>query len=251
MYHNQNTFIMIQKIDNQQDYDLTNEQIQVLLTGTFGDGCIRFSTSGKSQFTTSCIYEEYINYKNKLLGDLFYKSYGEINQGFKQNMIYKSFSNYDYRISKLHSLNIKDKLDLMNDLGLALWFYDDGSKHKKNLFYNLSTHAFSEEIQREYFLPFFKERLGYTPKIYKDKKKDGRIFYYLFFARHNGSYEISKLLEKYPIECYKYKLWSSETIQEWSKLKAELKSKGIEVSSRKFANILNGKASIQDIVPSL
>lgn len=60
-----------------------------------------------------------------------------------------------------------------------------------------------------------------------------------------------KILEKYPIDCFKYKLWSSETIQNWSKLKAELKSRGIErISPIKFTNILSGKSSIQDIVPS-
>lgn len=42
----------------------------------------------------------------------------------------------------------------------------------------------------------------------------------------------------YSINCYNYKLWSSETIQKWSKLEAQLKSEGLTVTPRKFTNML-------------
>ena len=244
----------MQRIDNQQDYnlnlELTNNQIQVLLTGTFGDGCIKQNKSGTSTFTSSSIYEEYINYKNNLLGSLFSSYHSTTNRGFKNNIIFRNLSIASSRITKFHNLSLEDKLSLFTDLGLALWFYDDGSLHKKNHFFNLNTHSFNEEIHRDLLVPFF-NNLGMKPDVYKDRKKDGREFCYLYFAKHFGAYEIMKILEKYPIDCFKYKLWSSETIQNWSKLKAELKSRGIEnISPRKFTNILLEKSSIQDIVPS-
>lgn len=240
----------MQRIDNQQDCNLTNNQIQVLLTGTFGDGCIRLEKSGTSVYITNCIHKEYIDYKSKLLEDLWSSNSSNINMGYKQNMIYHCRSKADIRITKIHNLSIEEKLSLFDELGLALWFYDDGSLHKRCNFFNLNTHAFSEEVHKDLLVPFF-ENLGMKPLILKDRKKDGREFSYLYFAKHRGTYEIMKILEKYPIDCFKYKLWSSETIQKWSKLQAELKSKGIEnISPRKFTNILLGLSSVQDIVPS-
>lgn len=237
---------MVQKIDNQQDYNLSNNQIQVIVSGIFGDGHISMSTSGKSLYSTNCIYEEYIDFKANLLEGLLNKKKSYLNMGYKERIIYEINTSVDQRISNLHALSIEEKLSLLDDLGLAMWFYDDGSLHKKNLFFNLNTHSFSEEIQRNLFIPFFEER-GMKPKIFYDKKKDGRIFPYLYFGKHFGAHEIMQILSKFPIECYKYKLWSPETIQKWSKLKAQLKSEDIEVTSRGFENILLGKSLLYKI----
>lgn len=243
MYHDINKLLMIQEIGNQQGCNLNEKQVQVILTGTFGDGCIVLQKSGTSYYKTNSINKEYIDYKKELLGDIFSCQYENINQGFKNNTIYTLTTKHLLEITKIHALSIEEKLKKLNDLGLALWFYDDGSLHKKFDFFNLNTHIFSEEIQQDLFIPFF-NNLGMYPKILKDKKKDGREFSYLYFGKHFGTFEIMQILQKYPIECFKYKLWSSETIQKWSKLKAELKSRDIEVSPRKFTNILNGISSI-------
>lgn len=227
------------KIGNQQGYNLTNNQLQVLLTGTFGDGHI----NQYGNYKTNSIYKGYRDYKSILLEDISHSCGESINQGFKNNMIYNLYTHRNVNISLLHEKSIEYKLNLLNELGLALWFYDDGSLHHKYHFFNLNTHEFSEEIQQDLFIPFF-NKLGMKPKILKDRKRDGREFSYLYFGKHFGTYEIMQILYKYPIDCFKYKLWSSETIQKWSKLKAELKSKGIEVTPRKFTNILNGVSSI-------
>ena len=234
---------MEQKIGNQQDYDLTNNQIQVILTGTFGDGCVTQNINGTSKFSTNSIHEEYVDFKGSLLGDLFSSKNSKINMGFKQNIIHQAISKSDKRITKIHNLSLEEKLNMLDDLGLALWFYDDGSLHKRNGFFNLNTHSFSEEIHQEILVPYF-ENKGFKPEIFKDKKKDGRVFSYLYFGRHYGAFEVMQTLQKTPIDCFSYKLWSPETIQEWSKLKAQLKSEGREISPRKFANILLGKSSL-------
>ena len=52
--------------------DLTTEQQQVILTGIFGDGCIAkpISATSNCHYNTNCKYKEYIDFKEKLLGDL-------------------------------------------------------------------------------------------------------------------------------------------------------------------------------------
>lgn len=111
----------------------------------------------------------------------------------------------------------------MDDLGVALWFYDDGSLHKTKLFYNLNTQAFSQEINQDLFVPFL-SKFGIFAKPTIERKRDGREFWYLRISRYEGAYEITQLLNKYPVHCYNYKVWSSETIQNWSKLQEQLKS---------------------------
>lgn len=55
----------------------------------------------------------------------------------------------------------------------------------------------------------------------------------------DGAYEISNILNKYPVDCYNYKVWSSETILNWSKMQEYLKSTdNLNCSTRKKAVIL-------------
>ena len=189
-------------------------------------------------YSTNCIHEEYIDYKIKLLGDLVSnKSFIDKN-GYNQTPIYRFYTHVNPDITKIKNMSIEEALTLMDDLGLALWFYDDGSLHKNKLFYNLNTQAYSEEVNRELFVPFLKKfNINAVPTI--ERKKDGREFWYLRIGKYDGAYEISQILNKYPINCYNYKVWSSETIQNWSKLQEWLKSSGnLNFSSRKQASIL-------------
>lgn len=189
-------------------------------------------------YSTNCIHEEYIDYKIKLLGDLVSnKSFIDKN-GYNQTPIYRFYTHVNPDITKIKNMSIEEALTLMDDLGLALWFYDDGSLHKNKLFYNLNTQAYSEEVNRELFVPFLKKfNINAVPTV--ERKKDGREFWYLRIGKYDGAYEISQILNKYSINCYNYKVWSSETIQNWSKLQEWLKSSGnLNFSSRKQASIL-------------
>lgn len=223
--------------DNQQDYILDDEQTQVILTATFGDGCI---PKGKSYYKTNSIYRGYMFYKKNFLKDLcINEPRHSINRGYKKGSLFHIHTKYKECIRELHSLSIQEKLNKLTPLGIALWFYDDGSLHKNNHFYNLNTHAFTEEEHKKYLLPFF-ENLGWNlkPRIAYDRKKDGRVFCYLYFPKHEGAFEIAKLLREYYVPEFEYKMWSSETIQKWSKLRAELKSQDRTVSRRMFSNMI-------------
>lgn len=243
------------KIDNQQLYSLTEQQQQLILSGILGDGCLTTpqTLGSNSYYLTNCKYEEYIDYKISILNDLFKNKRLQISNGYANTPIYIARSKSDSIFTKYKSLSIKSILDKLDEFGIALWFYDDGSLHKHKLFYNLNTHAFSKEIQEKYFIPFFNKHNIY-PKLTKEVKKDGRVFYYLRISKFEGSFEITSILNKYKIDCYSYKLWSSETIQKWSKLQVELKRQGIVASNKRTSSllkILNEEGTMQDIVQSL
>lgn len=235
-------------MDNQQDYTLTTEQIQVILTGTLGDGCVTIHESGTASYSSRCINYSYLNIKKKLLGDLVNSDIKTItNTGLGTNEINLFYTRRSKDIATIHKLSIEEKLKLLTPLGLALWIYDDGSRHKTKDFYNICTHSINLEVQKNILIPFLWDNYKIKAKITIERKLDGREFYYLRVSRHEGAYEINLILRKYFVKCFEYKMWSSQTIQKWSKLKAQLKSEGKEVSYRKFSNMFN---SLQDIVES-
>ena len=209
---------------------LNESQKQVILSGLLGDGYIHTTNSNSTYYITNCKFREYIDFKKSLLGDLA-KSIDFIEQnGYCKTPIYILRTKSSPVIKLWKDSNLEAILNNLTELGVALWFYDDGSLHKTNLFYNLNTHSFSKEVQERYFIPFFNS-LGIYPKIQVERKKDGRIFYYLRIGKFSGADRVSTILEKYPIGCYSYKRWSSETIQRWSKFQEELKSTGIDFNS--------------------
>lgn len=237
-------------MDNQQLHIFNNEQLQVFLTALLGDGCICTSKSNSTYYFTNCKFEEYIDFKRNLLGNLSCnKGFLERN-GYSQTPIFTLHSKSNKALEAIKKMDLKDVINKLDDLGIALWFYDDGSLHKNKLFYNLNTHTFSKEVQEEIFIPSF-NKLGIFPKITIERKKDGRIFYYLRIGKFDGAIKVSKILEKYPVNCYSYKRWSSETIQKWSKLQEELKSKAIDVHSLSrltLGKYDKGEITIEDIV---
>lgn len=183
---------------------MTNKDKQIYYSSVLGDGCI---VKGGS-LVTSCIHEEYIRYKSDLLSIKHKVSHKDNSSGYNKKGSIWSLSTVVSDFGKtLIEPNIEHVVNSLDDFGLALWFYDDGSLHKKNYFYNLNTHSFSEEVQQDIFIPFFKDKFGWSPDLYSETKKDGRKFFYLHIPRHGGAYDISETLKKYHIDCYKYKIW--------------------------------------------
>lgn len=215
--------------------NLSNNQIQVLLTGKFGDGCLitpnKLKVNYNYLYSTNGIKKGYLEYKKTLLCDLVSSNIREaVNQGYKQNIIYSFISKQCLEITNLALMSLQDSLNLMDELGLALWFYDDGSLHKTKLFYNLNTQKYPKEIQENVFVPFLKERFNITAIPTIERKKDGREFWYLRIRKYEGAFIISNILSKYYVEDYKYKIICSETSQKWCKLQEELKSTGIDIN---------------------
>ena len=209
---------------------LTEEQIQVLLTGKFGDGCF-IQTPNQAYYGACCIHKEYIEFKAHLLGDMVSKIIVVENKGFKGGLIYRFFTSADPRICLIADESLEDSLNRMTDLGFALWVYDDGSKHKDKEFYQINTQKYSKENLESLFVPFLKDRFNITAIPTIERKKDGREFWYLRISKYQGADIINSILQKYPVECFRYKMWGSETIQKWSKLQEKLKNEGIDIYS--------------------
>lgn len=206
---------------------LSNEQYQVLLTGKFGDGCFHRNRGLNANYvyTTNSIHKEIVEFKHNLLGGLKSKASirSSINRGYKPNIIYTANSKAHPLITQFTNEDWKISLERMDDLGLALWFYDDGSLHKRALFYNLNTQKFSK-ADNIYIADYLNRKWGIKAIPTIERKKDGREFWYLRIRKFEGAFKVSEIMRKYYLPCYSYKLISSETIQKWSKLQEELKN---------------------------
>jgi len=227
-------------MENQQDYILNERQEQVLLTGYYGDGYLVNQKGSNYYYGASSIVRPLLELKYNLLGDLVNKEIKEVDNsgGYGNGNIFKLETKKSKVITEFTKLSDQIKLNKFTELGIALWFYDDGSLHQKNSFYNLCTHKYSKEFQEDLLIPKLKE-FGINARVAVERKKDGRVFWYLRVNRHDGAIEVSEILNKYPVSGMRYKMWSSTTSQQWRKLQAELKSKGQVLSKRAFANELN------------
>lgn len=123
---------------------------QLVLSGVLGDGSL--IESGAVAY--SCIHKEYLESKR----DLYVEGCGEvkrlINHGYKNGSeIYtlRLFAN-DYG-KKVFKQGLEHNLKDLNETGLAMWLYDDGSLHKDNHFFNINTHSFEKEFQEDVLIP--------------------------------------------------------------------------------------------------
>lgn len=190
---------------------LTNEQIQVALTATFGDGSMRVGLRG-ADYSTNCKKLEYITFKKELLGDLVDDIKLLEKNGYSQTHIYSFRTKSHPEFKKIHEKPLFDKLEMLDELGIALWMYDDGSIHNKHHFYNINTHSF-DELDNKRISVYLNEKLGIYSRVMTERKKDGRIFYYIFVPPCGGAYKLSEIMAKYPIEEYSYKLYPEDKLK--------------------------------------
>lgn len=185
---------------------LTNEQEQTIFSGILGDGSL--SHSGNMSF--SCIHKEYLELKHNLLGDLCIGGVKQRdNNGYKKGSIYWISTKANDYCKHIYSLEIEDFINKLDELGVALWAFDDGALHKKDYFFNINTHAIDFETQENVLIPFL-NKFDIFPKIYSETKKDGRKFNYLYIPLWSGVFELSKMMRKLNLGCYSYKLLPKE-----------------------------------------
>lgn len=181
---------------------MKEQQKQVIYSGILGDGSLR-----KHRLTFNSVHKEYMEFKFSIL-----KNYcgtevkGRNNLGYKKDSMIYEFSTLSIDINKELSRvdYIKESIENLNEFGIALLMYDDGSRHKKYNFYNINTHALSDYHQGLLIKKLNKFEI--FPEIYTETKKDGRCFSYLYVQKWRGAMELSKMMRKVDLECYKYKL---------------------------------------------
>lgn len=194
---------------------LNNEQKQTILSGILGDGSLY--SSGYMQF--SCIHKEYMEMKNTFLGNLSGEVLLKDNKGYKADgKIYRLTTQKSRDLWKFDKYSIQDVVNELDELGIALWLGDDGSRHRTANFYNINTHALTEDVQRNVLIPFF-HKFNIFPQILKEVKKDGRVFHYLYVSKWKGAMELSRMFRKLNLKCYDYKLMPIELEEAYFTLK--------------------------------
>ena len=123
---------------NQQLY-INNKQYQVLLTAVVGDGNLSKTKNENwnSCYSTNCIHRDYIEFKKLLLGNLSFNISKVENNGYKKGILYTLSTKRLPIITTIKNYTLDKILQEIDELGLAIWFYDDGSLHKNKLYAKL------------------------------------------------------------------------------------------------------------------
>lgn len=175
---------------------------QILIGSALGDGHI----TKNGTFTTGSKHLSWIQYKASILteyiSDKWYRFVAE--NGYCKTPYHTLRTLVHSDIKQISKMSLQEKLNELDELGLAVWFYDDGSLHKHKLFYNLNTHSFTEQEHIQFILPALMG-FGIKAKTLKERKQDGREFTYTYIGRRFGAQTINRVLKTYSIDCYKYK----------------------------------------------
>jgi LAGLIDADG DNA endonuclease family len=163
--------------------------------------------------------KDYVNYKIKLLSSYFeIKTFEKYIYDSRYNKKYKQIGFYTNVKPILH--NLRDKmydqngikrirrkdLDDLNELGLTLWYLDDGCLsfkkkdgkiHGRQLIINTQNFNYNEHLIMKYW---FKDRYGIDVKIQRDRDK-----YRLWMNGKNANKFLS-IINTYIPECMYYKL---------------------------------------------
>ena len=182
---------------------MKNTKLQALIASALGDGCLRKQCkNGNAHLQFSSIHRENCAFRNRML-ETNSKITKNRNNGYKQSWIYKFRTPADRDVTRVYNMSLKELLDNIDKLGVAMWFYDDGSLHKSKLFYNLNTHSFSKEEHIEYIIPFFRG-IGLNPILRKDK-----TYWCVTFNKRDNAVWISDLLAEFYISEMDYKIYPS------------------------------------------
>ena len=178
---------------------MNERQKQVIISGWLGDGTL--PKNGKNHyFETGCKYKSYVDFKASILNNILRPKFYSIRpSGYTGNGIHYITTRNHIYITRVANMSLDEILNKLNDFGIALWFYDDGSLHKTKFFYNLNTQAFSYG-ENQVIAKYLENRFNIKCVIRRDKS-----YYYISINKLGGADKINSLLKKYPIDCYKYK----------------------------------------------
>ena len=191
-----------------------NNSEQIIIGTLLGDGHI--TKKNQLSFSHTVKYKEYASYKASFLSKTTFSINKENKCSLTKNSVSKPLIIYRTECARefedlRNKLYIDGKktipLDFLNklqDLGLAIWFMDDGSLHYehskiKTPLYRLHTEGFCE-VSMQNILDFFNKR-GFTPKQYKRENCNGSV---LYFNKYDSD-KIGKIIAQYAPECMQYK----------------------------------------------
>ena len=194
------------------------ESDEVLAGCLMGDGSLlknKGATNARLKIGNCLNNYDYINMKCNIIKELNGRQIKKFkNNGYKPSDFFRVESLTNLKFTTIHSKTYKygkrivdtKILDMMKTPGLAVWLQDDGSIYHGVI--NLCTHRYllngNKKIKK-----WFEARYNISPKIIRQKKSDGRIFYFLQI-NVNDSMEIYKKIKDYIVPSMRYKFISLE-----------------------------------------
>ena len=180
-----------------------HNQLQLIIGSLMGDArlecrskSIRAKHTARLRIHQSDKQKDYVFWKYQQLKDLVLKGPRHIKAGHDIKRNKDHFSWYFHtkstaELGLIHSLFYENKikivpsklLKILDPLGLAVWYMDDGSNNGKNI--TLNTHGFSIEEQK-ILQNWLKNKFDINATIVKDRSK---------FKLAIGSYEYHKFLD--------------------------------------------------------
>ena len=196
-----------------------NDQLQLILGSLLGDArlecrskSIRAKHTARLRIHQSDKQKDYVLWKYEKLKDLVIKGprFTKVWHDSKRNKDHYSWyfhTQSNEALGELHKLfyqnNIKivpkDLIDILDPLGFAIWYMDDGSNNSSNI--TLNTHCFSKEEQKM-IQDLFRNKFGIQTSVIKDRSK---------FKIAIGYSELSKfmnIVQSYIIPSMSYKIVS-------------------------------------------
>ena len=196
---------------------------QIIITAKIGDGCIYApSQRGTSTASYSSILKDYMLYKHDVLSKEFKCCDVKIRDnsaGYnKHGMIYYFQTLVNEYCAKVYTYDIYKIIDSLDYFGYLMYYFDDGSFHKCHNTMQLYCNTFTQEQADALSSKIFDLFGGKSPKVYIDKKKDGRQYPYLYIPLSTTK-EIINCYEEFVksrplLHCMAYKLGlPSQTIE--------------------------------------
>jgi len=197
------------KIQDIKKKELNYTQRQCILGGLIGDGSINRNSN---YLITHCEKQlPYLEYKITLMGELFQRKPKKYKNktGFQYcigTIKHPTFEELRKIVYPNDKIKIGDWINEIDELGLAIWYLDDGTYNKKHGGQcSLSTDAYSLE-ENETIRDFIENKFNIkasTTKYY-DKRYD-KTRYRTLFSRVEGE-KLRDIVSKYTPECLKYKI---------------------------------------------
>lgn len=199
-------------VKKQENVLYNREQSMVLLGTVLGDGYI--DGSNNIAINHGHKQKEYVEFKQSMLGGKITSFKGGFATVPGYRLLSPSNAQTKYLRKEIYVDNkktIKNVINLIDDMALAIWYMDDGtlqyctSKTKKYPYMKLHTESFSLE-DNQTLVSWFKEKYDANPVIdVKEKGKYSKDFYVLRFNVKDSA-KIFKKIAKYIHRTMDYKI---------------------------------------------
>jgi superfamily II DNA or RNA helicase len=180
---------------------LSEEGRQVILGSSLGDGSIQFGNPksvGARFVTTHCKEQkEYLNYKYSFLDKLSVPS-TPIKSGYTGRQEPRNSTRSSPEIAAIGKMPKEKRVSMLDWLGLAMWYFDDGSYGRKSG--SIATCAATDVVMDALVARF--KKLGVKATAHKKRDKRNRLVY----ITTAGMRIFAEKIARFCPPCLRYKL---------------------------------------------